>query len=395
MADNFNDFFDENTHWVEGNANPPSGSLEPPQPPKSRKEMRKRREKRKQRHTMVIIAVIVVIALIVCGGYFGVKKLKSIRDSQSQTTAVIADYPGPGDGDVQFTVEEGQGADVIAKNLFEQKIIKSAAAFTSVVMANDAKLYPGTFSLKKHMAASDVLTILSDSSNASGFLDVKSGERVTDVLDAAASLSGIDRSEFDTIVNGGGSGILPAEAGGSFEGWFEPGSYNVQSMTSASDILKAMVDKRIAKLDELGVPSGSDRERVMIIASIAEAEVNKSDYYAKVTRVIENRLDQGMTLGMDSTVAYGNNVKSAEVTTAMTQDASNPYNTYQIAGLPPTPISNPGDNAISAALNPEPGDWLYFCTVNLDTGETKFAATADEHNQNVAELRQWQAANGQ
>ena len=147
MADNFNDFFDENTHWVEGNANPPSGSLEPPQPPKSRKEMRKRREKRKQRHTMVIIAVIVVIALIVCGGYFGVKKLKSIRDSQSQTTAVIADYPGPGDGDVQFTVEEGQGADVIAKNLFKQKIIKSAAAFTSVVMANDAKLYPGTFSL--------------------------------------------------------------------------------------------------------------------------------------------------------------------------------------------------------------------------------------------------------
>lgn len=305
MADNFNDFFDENTHWVEGNANPPSGSLEPPQPPKSRKEMRKRREKRKQRHTMVIIAVIVVIALIVCGGYFGVKKLKSIRDSQSQTTAVIADYPGPGDGDVQFTVEEGQGADVIAENLFKQKIIKSAAAFTSVVMANDAKLYPGTFSLKKHMAASDVLAILSDSSNASGFLDVKSGERVTDVLDAAASLSGIDRSEFDTIVNGGGSGILPAEAGGSFEGWFEPGSYNVQSMTSASDILKAMVDKRIAKLDELGVPSGSDRERVMIIASIAEAEVNKSDYYAKVTRVIENRLDQGMALGMDSTVEIG------------------------------------------------------------------------------------------
>lgn len=69
MADNFNDFFDENTHWVEGNANPPGGSLEPPQPPKSRKEMRKRREKRKQRHTMVIIAVIVVIALMVCGGY--------------------------------------------------------------------------------------------------------------------------------------------------------------------------------------------------------------------------------------------------------------------------------------------------------------------------------------
>ena len=173
----------------------------------------------------------------------------------------------------------------------------------------------------------------------------------------------------------------------------EPGTYNVKSMKSASEILKAMVDKRIAKLDELGVPAGGDRERVMIIASIAEAEVNKADYYGKVTRVIENRLEQGMSLGMDSTVAYGNNVKPAQVTTEMTQDESNPYNTYKISGLPPTPISNPGDNAIQAALHPESGNWLYFCTVNLDTGETKFAATADEHDQNVAELRKWQAEN--
>ena len=100
-----------------------------------------------------------------------------------------------------------------------------------------------------------------------------------------------------------------------------------------------------------------------------------------------------MSLGMDSTVAYGNNVKPAQVTTEMTQDESNPYNTYKISGLPPTPISNPGDNAIQAALDPEGGNWLYFCTVNLDTGETKFAATADEHDQNVAELRKWQAEN--
>lgn len=60
----------------------------------------------------------------------------------------------------------------------------------------------------------------------------------------------------------------------------------------------------------------------MIIASIAEAEVNKADYYGKVTRVIENRLEQGLSLGMDSTVAYGNNVKPAQVTTEMTQDES-------------------------------------------------------------------------
>lgn len=393
MSDDFHDFFDENTHWVEhGTAAPAGNASEPPRPPKSRKEMRQRRAQRQRKRFSGIIIAIVVVALIAGGGYFGFTKLMAWRDSRSQsTTANVADYPGPGYGEVEFTVDDGQSAAEVAQNLVEADVIKSAAAFTSVVGANDITLYPGTFTLKKHMAATDVADVLSDSKQASGFLEVRPGERANDVIEAAAKLSGIDKSEFDKLVDDKGKGILPTEAGGSFEGWFEPGTYNVRSMTSAKDVLKAMVDKRIAKLDDLGVPSGKERERVMIIASIAEAEVNKADYYAKVTRVIENRLEQGMTLGMDSTVAYGNNVKPAQVTTAMTQDDSNPYNTYKISGLPPTPISNPGDSAIKAAMEPEEGDWLYFCTVNLDTGETKFATTAEEHDKNVAELRQWQA----
>lgn len=394
MSDSIHDFFDENTQWVEhGTGAAPAG--EPPQPPKSRREMRKRRRRRHNRAIGTIIAVVVVIALVACGLYFGIEKLHEIRDSNSQANTAIEDYPGPGYGEVSFTVEEGQGAVEIADGLLKAEVIKSAEAFTSLVSANDSKLYPGTFTLKKHMAASQALSILTDASKAAGFLEVRPGERLSAVIADAVTLSGFAQSDFDAIVNAKGEGILPAEANGSFEGWLEPGTYNVKSMGSASDILKAMVDKRIAKLDELGVPSGADREQVMIIASIAEAEVNKSDYYAKVTRVIENRLAQGMTLGMDSTVAYGNNVQPADVTTTMLEDGSNPYNTYKIAGLPPTPISNPGDNAIQAALKPESGDWLYFCTVNLDTGETKFAVTAEEHDKNVAELRQWQAENGQ
>ena len=210
---------------------------------------------------------------------------------------------------------------------------------------------------------------------------------MSDVIANAAQLSGIDESEFQSVVDGGGSGILPAEAKGKFEGWFEPGQYDVKSKKSASDILKMMVDKRIAKLDELGVPTGDERERILNIASIAEAEVNIKDYYGKVTRVILNRLDKNMTLGMDSTVAYGNNVKSADITQAMLDDESNPYNTRIRKGLPPTPISNPGDDAIKAALHPEDGNWLYFVTVNLQTGETKFTDNEDTFNEYVQEYK--------
>ena len=94
--------------------------------------------------------------------------------------------------------------------------------------------------------------------------------------------------------------------------------------------------------------------------------------------MILNRIDAGMPLGMDTTVAYGLGITAAELTDAMLADDTNPYNTRIHQGLPPTPISNPGDNAIQAAMNPEPGDWLYFVTTNLQTGETKFAVTEDE-----------------
>ncbi|NMM93227.1 endolytic transglycosylase MltG [Bifidobacterium oedipodis] len=398
MSDGFDEFFDENTHWVEQGA-PAAGSGNPPQPPKSRRDMRRRRAQHKRRHLIGIIAVVIVVALVVTGCFFAYGKLRAWRDArESSQTQQAADYAGPGDEDVSFTVQTGQSAGQIAQALYEADIIKSVAVFTSAVSANNATLYPGTFALKTHMKAIDVVKILSDQTQASGFLEVRAGERISDVIASAAELSGISKDEFEDVINGGGDGILPAEASGSFEGWFEPGTYNLADLDTASEIIKTLVDKRIAKLDDLGVPTGEERERILNIASIAEAEVNKSEYYGKVTRVIENRLEQDMTLGMDSTVAYGNNVSPSQITQAMLDDADNPYNTRQRKGLPPTPISSPGDNAITAAMNPEDGDWLFFVTTNLDTGETKFTSgSLDQQNtqfeQFVAELHQWEADN--
>ena len=148
-----------------------------------------------------------------------------------------------------------------------------------------------------------------------------------------------------------------------------------------------MVDARIRKLDEMGVPQGAERERMLIIASIVEAEVNSSDYYSKVSRVIYNRLDKDMTLGMDSTVAYGASINGMQLTNDQLQDTSNPYNTRVNRGLPPTPISNPGDDAIEAAMHPADGNWLYFVTTDLKTGETKFADTDEQFQQLVQEYR--------
>ncbi|NEG54602.1 endolytic transglycosylase MltG [Bifidobacterium platyrrhinorum] len=385
MSDSFNDFFEENALKVSGNSAAPA--VEPPRPPKSRKEMRKRRRQGRQKRVIVIVAVLVVLALIGVGCFFGYRRLDAIRRVNEYNARTTQEFSGSPFGKVYFTIEQGQDSLTIGKNLVKDKVVKSADTFAATVSANSATLYPGTYELQKHMQSADVVAILSDQTKATGFLDVKSGERLSDVIKNAAKLSGIDESEFQSVVDGGGDGVLPSEAKGKFEGWLEPGQYDVKSKKSAREILKMMVDKRIAKLDELGAPTGDERERILNIASIAEAEVNSKEYYGKVTRVILNRLDKGMTLGMDSTVAYGNNVKSADITQAMLDDASNPYNTRIQKGLPPTPISNPGDNAIQAALNPEDGNWLYFVTVNLQTGETKFTDDEDTFNEYVQEYK--------
>ncbi|OZG60222.1 YceG-like family [Bifidobacterium lemurum] len=376
MSDSFNDFFDENTQWVDPGETPLGA--EPPRPPKSRKEMRKRREQRARKRVVRTIIVIVVLALLAAGGYFGYRALaawSAARNAQ-QEQAAIQDYPGPGGEEVLFTVQQGEGATQIAENLVEADIVKSAAAFTTVVAANNLTLYPGTYTLRLQMAAADVANILSDQTNASGFLEVRPGDRVSAVIANAVLLTDYTESDFESVVNGGGDGILPSEAEGSFEGWLEPGTYDVQNKT-VTEILQEMVDARIAKLDDLGV-AADQRQRVLKIASIAEAEVNREEYYGKVTRVIENRLEIGMNLGMDTSLAYGLGKSASEITDADIADESNLYNLHNHEGLPPTPISNPGDNALEAAINPEEGDWLYFVTVDLSTGETKFVSTEDE-----------------
>lgn len=378
MPEDLNDFFDDDPQWIPQSNGNSQLAPQPPKPPKSRSEMRRRRHNRKRKTIITIVVVLVVLALIAVGGYFGYVKLKTWSENRSNDSSQIADYPGPGSGEVQFSVASGEGATQIAKHLAAQDIVKSAEAFTGVVAANSSTLYPGTYTLRKQMAAADVLKILSDQSKASGFLEVKPGEQTSDVVKAAAQLSGIDVSQFTAVVEGGGSGILPTEANGSFEGWLEPGSYDISNQKSASDIMKTLVDARVSQLDELGAPTGSERENLLIMASIAQSEVNSDAYYGKVVRVILNRIAANMPLGMDTTVAYGLGTTADQLTDAMLADSSNAYNTRIHTGLPPSPISNPSDQVITAAMNPPDGDWLYFVTTNLKTGETKFATTDEE-----------------
>ena len=150
---------------------------------------------------------------------------------------------------------------------------------------------------------------------------------------------------------------------------------------------------------EIGLETGAaalglSPEQVVTIASIVQAEGRHVEDLGKIARVIYNRLAAGTPLQMDSTVNYLTG-KSDPAASAADLQIDSPYNTYKYPGLPPAPICNPGKAALAAALNPPAGNWFFFVTVNPDTGETKFASTAAEHEANVAEFRAWQQAHGQ
>jgi UPF0755 protein len=155
-------------------------------------------------------------------------------------------------------------------------------------------------------------------------------------------------------------------------------------------VLAQMVGETMKRLDALGVDPAK-RWDVIRLASIIqrEAGANVADM-GKIGRVFQNRLDQGMNLQSDATVAYGTgHVHTVWTTDAERADAGNKYNTYANPGLPIGPIGLPGEDAIKGAMNPTPGTWLFFVPINLKTGETVFSTTADQHQAAVNQLKQW------
>ncbi|MFI7347469.1 endolytic transglycosylase MltG [Streptomyces sp. NPDC049936] len=181
---------------------------------------------------------------------------------------------------------------------------------------------------------------------------------------------------------------LPNDAEGNPEGYLFPATYPLGDSPTPEKLLQAMVDAANKKFTGAPVAAGAQRNALNVyqavtIASIVQAEAAAKEDMGKVARVVFNRLERGMPLQMDSTINYALGRSTLNTSTKDTRIDS-PYNSYQRMGLPPTPIANPGDVAMTAAINPTPGDWLYFVTVK--PGDTRFTADYAEHQRNVAEF---------
>lgn len=186
---------------------------------------------------------------------------------------------------------------------------------------------------------------------------------------------------------------LPPQAGGNYEGWLGVDGYLDLSDATADELAQSLVQSTIAQLDSADV-TPAEYQDTLIVASLVAASAPHAEDWPKIAAVFDNRLAQGIALQADASVVYADRGKLGDFDAApFTVDDR--YNTYEHVGLPPGPIGAVSAAAIDAAANPATGNWLFFVTVNPQTGETKFAETLEEHEQHVGELLDWMSAHPQ
>lgn len=296
-------------------------------------------------------------------------------------------FPGPGHGSVDFVITTGDTGEDVATNLADQGIVKQFRSMYRLILDDRTLFYPGTYPMRLEMSNADALALLKDPANAKlNRLTVKEGWTVRQTFKALAEVTDFSVSEFESVSKDPISFGLPKAAPG-LEGFIFPATYSFDPTLTPRQIVQQMVDRMFEELEDLGIPE-EDYLKTLTLASIVQKEARLAPDFEKVARVFLNRIEVGMHLQSDATVSYGTN--GTTVTTTDEQRANpNGYNTYLYAGLPVGPISNPGREAILAASSPSDGPWLFFCTVNLETGETIFSTTYSEHEVAVRKFQTW------
>ena len=332
------------------------------------------------------LAVVVVLALLGAGGAFA---LFAGVDRLQEMFAGPEDYSGDGKGSVVFEVRQGDSSSVIASNLADVGVVKSAEAFTDAAAENpDSRgIQVGFYELREEMSAEAALDVLVDPANlVQNTVTVPEGLRVEDVLARVAKATDVPLGQLKRAAKDAEAIGLPEYANGNPEGYLFPATYAFAPDDDATDMLAAMVERwrqaaEEAQLEQRAKALGYTPGELMIVASLVEAEANRDEDRGKVARVIYNRLETDATnklLQIDATVNYALGRNLGLGLTQEDLDVDSPYNTRKFPGLPPGPIESPGDQAIEAAANPPEGDWIYYVTVNLDTGETKFTEDYQE-----------------
>jgi UPF0755 protein len=375
---------------------------------RNRAERGRRRRRFAGRIALALIVVIMVVVVFV-----GTRLWNTVFGSGD-------DYAGNGKRDIVIHVQDGDSTTMVGETLQNQQVVKTVRAFVNAAHGNSAinSIQPGFYRLRTEIPAANAVARLADPNNRVGRLVIPEGRQLDDTTDMKTNKvnPGIfTLISLATCVDLDGNrhcvslddlraaatnsspvalavppwAIEPVNELGKdhrrIEGLIAPGTFNVDPSASADSILTSLISAGAVEYMKSGLLDSAQAQSlspydILVVASLVQQEANAQDF-AKVARVIYNRLQNHHALEFDSTVNYP--LHRREVATSdADRGERTPWNTYVSQGLPATAICSPGVDALHAAEHPEPGDWLYFVTIDAQ-GTTLFTKDYQQHLANI------------
>ncbi|MYS76253.1 endolytic transglycosylase MltG [Streptomyces sp. SID5926] len=336
-----------------------------------------------------------VVSLVLGGGVAGIGYF-GYQFYQDRFGAA-PDFAGGGNGEqVTVTIPKGAGGSTIGQELKRQGVVKSVDAFISAQQSNPRgkSIQDGVYTLQKEMSAESAVELLLSPKSRSNLI-IAEGRRNADVYKLIdkrlevkdGTTAKVAKSEYKSLG-------LPdwalnhKDVKDPLEGFLYPSSYSAAKGQKPEDVLKQMVARANEQYEKIGLEQKAEGLglegpwELLTTASLVQAEGKTHDDFRKMAEVIYNRLKTDNTetnqkLQFDSTFNYLMRQSKIHISESEINTNPDPYNTYYHRGLPPGPISNPGEEALQAALNPTEDGWIYFVATD-GVKKTEFAKTHDE-----------------
>ena len=327
------------------------------------------------RRGRVAAAFMILLGLIVVGAIGGFVYLRSIGVNSTSE-------PGK---KVDLVIPSGSTSSSIGELLEQKGVIDSALGFriAAYLEGGAEDIQAGRYKIPTGLSANDALARLLEDGPIIEFVTVTfpEGSWLTDFARILEENTHISGEEFLDVVTSGKvfSKYRPAGVD-TMEGLLFPSTYQVVESDDAVTVAQRLADefeKQVDGLDFSAAESlGVTEYEAITIASMIEAEAQLDEERPMVARVIYNRIEEGMQLGIDATVQYAIGEHKEELTVS-DLDVDSPYNTRKYPGIPPTPIGAPGLASLEAALQPADGPWLYY-VLNDCEGHHAFSESYDE-----------------
>ena len=298
------------------------------------------------------------------------------------------------DSEVEFEIKEGMSLKEVATLLEEKGVIDSAFLFRLFVEQKgmEKSLMPGNYKIRTKSSYEDVLNEITTGPPVVTYkFTIPEGFTVNQVIERiAGKIPFIEYKDLEEATDIKNYNYEFLNGAPTLEGFLFPKTYEITIDYTAKDVIEMLLAQyqlETGSLDySFASEKGLSRYDILKIASLIEKEAYVPEERALISAVIHNRLDAGMPLGIDATLCYFLNKWDGELTESDLKTDTE-YNTRLYAGLPPTPICNPGLASIEAALNPADVDYLYFVITDSEKHTHKFSTTLEEHEKNRSEAK--------